>query len=216
MPGCDIVPISESHAVGLARLHQRCFPDYFLTRMGQTFLARYYREYARHDFDYGVVALRRDDALIVGFAVGTSDSQAHFRAFYRSSMLVLLPIAVWRFLTDRVIRRSIWRRMSHMKAAARSLIPGMKRPSSETLSDKGPRQQCPLRLLSIAVDPDQRGSGLAAGISARFEEMLRQDGHTRVGLSVLPNNLRAIAFYKKVGWKVTHESDAGIWFEKDL
>lgn len=73
-----------------------------------------------------------------------------------------------------------------------------------------------MRLLGIAVAPEQRGSGLASRLTERFEDVLRQAGHLRVGLSVLPDNQRAIAFYKKTGWQVTYASEAGSWFEKDL
>jgi len=212
----EIDKLERSDADAVARLHERCFEGYFLTHLGRWFLRRYYGEFCRHEFDYGVVARCDETNEAIGFVVGTSNAQAHFRSFYRRNMVAIVPLVAWRFFSDRLIRRTIWRRMSHIKAAVRSLVPGLKRSASETLSDKGPKQQCSLRMLSIAVAPEHRGSGAAGLLTAGFEEILRQAGHRRVGLSVLPDNPRAIAFYKKSGWEVTYSSDAGWWFEKDL
>ena len=212
----DIIDIDQSHATELARLHRRCFEGYFLTELGIPFLQPYYAEFCRHDYDYGVVARSRQSGELVAFVVGTADTQAHFRSFYRRNMAVLLPLVVWRVMSNGAVRKRILGRMAHIKAALRSSIPGMKRPASETISDKGPKDQCPVRLLSIAAAPECRGSGVAAQVATRFEELLRQAGHKRVGLSVLSDNARAIAFYKKSGWEVTHSSDAGWWFERDL
>lgn len=153
---------------------------------------------------------------LVGFVAGTADAQAHFRSFYRRNLLVLVSIVCWKVLTNRTVRRRILERMAHIRAALQAMIPGAKRPATATISDKGPKTQCPLRLLTIAVAPEARGSGVASQVMQAFEDKLRTAGHQRVGLSVLPDNARAIAFYKKCGWDVTHASKAGVWFEKDL
>jgi ribosomal protein S18 acetylase RimI-like enzyme len=200
----------------VVQLHQHCFSDYFLTHLGTQFLRRYYTEFCQHEFDYGVVARCNETGKVVGLVVGTADAQQHFRQFYRSNALVLVPLLMTRFVVDPLIRKTVWQRMAHIKAAVRSLIPGLKRPASQTLSDKGPKEQCPLRLLSIAVATEYRGSGVAGLMTAHFEDVLRQAGHKRVGLSVLADNARAIAFYKKAGWETTYSSEAGWWFEKDL
>lgn len=212
----EILPITPAHVDEVARLHQRCFPDYFLTHLGQTFLRRYYLEFCRHCNDYGLVACCKTGGHVVAVVVGSADSQAHFRSLYRRNMPIFVPLVGWRLLVDSTIRRAIWQRMAHLRAAARSILPGLRKPASESLSDKGPKNQCPMRLLGIAVAPEQRGSGLASRLTERFEDVLRQAGHLRVGLSVLPDNQRAIAFYKKTGWQVTYASEAGSWFEKDL
>lgn len=211
-----IRPLTPADAGELAVLHARCFEGYFLTNLGPTFLRRYYHEFCRHAFDYGVIARVAADGRLAAFVVGTSDTQAHFRAFYRGSMHVLAPVAAWRVVTNGVVRRAAWGKTAHLRAALMSLVPGHRRPASETISDKGPKEQCPVRLLGIAAAPEHRGSGVAQRVTAAFEQMLREAGHRRVGLSVLPDNARAIAFYRKTGWTETHASAAGTWFERDL
>lgn len=216
MSQLDLADLKLSDAAELARLHQRCFEGYFLTQLGTRFLKRYYAEYSRHDFDYGVVARSRASRELLGFVAGTADTQAHFRSFYRRNLPVLVPVVCWKVLTNRTVRRTILERMAHIRAALRAMIPGAKRPATATISDKGPKTQCPLRLLTIAVAPELRGSGVASQVMQAFEDKLRTAGQQRVGLSVLPGNARAIAFYRKCGWNVRHSSKAGVWFEKDL
>jgi ribosomal protein S18 acetylase RimI-like enzyme len=214
--GFVIERLAPADAGDVARLHLRCFPDYFLTQLGRGFVRRYYAEFCRHPFDYGVAARRRDTGELAGFAVGTADAQAHFRSFYRRNALRSAPLVAWRAVTNPIVRRLIWNRLAHIRAALRALLPGGRRPASQTLSDKGPKDQCPVRLLSSAVAPEHRGSGVAAQVTASFEAQLRAAGHKRVGLSVFTNNERAIGFFKKSGWVVTYSSDAGVWFERDL
>lgn len=208
--------MTEADTDDVARAHQACFEGYFLTQLGPAFLRRYYAEFCRHASDYRVVARCRATQHLAAFVVGTSDAQTHFRSFYRRNMLVILPIVVLRFFTNRLVRGKFRQRMAHVKVALGALLPGTGRRGRVSPDDSDRGSHCPVRLLSIAVTPEFRGSGVAAAVGACFEDMLRRDGHKRVGLSVLPDNQRAISFYKKVGWEVTHRSPAGRWFEKDL
>jgi ribosomal protein S18 acetylase RimI-like enzyme len=216
MAPLELADLKLSDAAELAHLHQRCFEDYFLTELGTAFLKRSYAEYSRHDLDYGIVARSSADGELVGFVAGTADAQAHFRSFYRRNLPVLAAIVCWKLLTNRTVRSRIRERMTHVRAALRAMIPGVKRPAATPISDQGPKTQCPLRLLTIAVAPEARGTGAAGQVMRAFEDKVRAAGHRRVGLSVLPDNARAIAFYKKCGWDVTYSSKAGVWFEKGL
>lgn len=208
--------LHEDDANEVAAVHERCFEGYFLTQLGRAFLRRYYASFCRHDSAYGVIARDRENERVAAFVVGTADTQAHFRVFYRRNMLSLLLSVPVKFVTNPIIRRQLLSRTSHIKTAALSLVPGLKRRPSKPIGDRGPDNQYPLRLLSIAAAPEYRGSGAADLVSDRFEQFLRADGHKRVGLSVHADNRRAIAFYEKQGWELTHSSDVGWWFEKDL
>jgi ribosomal protein S18 acetylase RimI-like enzyme len=212
----QLADLTRADAGPLAQLHQRCFESYFLTQMGTSFLKRYYAEYGRHDFDYGVLAWSRAAPELLGFVAGTANAPAHFRSFYRRHLPVLGCIVCWKLLTNRIVRGTILQRMAHLRAALRAMLPGAPRAPTAPISDHGPETQCPLRLLVIAVAPEARGSGVAGELMQAFENKLRTAGHRRVGLSVRPDNARAIAFYSKCGWTVTHSSKAGVWFERDL
>jgi ribosomal protein S18 acetylase RimI-like enzyme len=216
MPDFEVSTIRATDAAELADLHIQCFQEYFLTSMGRPFLRCFYAEFARHDYDFAAIGRDRATGRIVGFVVGTADTQAHFRSFYRHNMLILPALLLARCVSNRTVRREMWKRTAHLKAALLALVPGVKRGASQTISDKGPPAQCPVRLLGMAVAADYRGTAVSPMMSQAFEDALRRAGHKRVGLSILPHNERAIGFFKKIGWQVVHASDAGVWFEKDL
>jgi RimJ/RimL family protein N-acetyltransferase len=49
--------------------------------------------------------------------------------------------------------------------------------------------------------PAFRGSGISRELDAYVESYFRRFGMTRLKLCVSPSNLRALAYYKKCGWK---------------
>ena len=53
----------------------------------------------------------------------------------------------------------------------------------------------------IFVDSAARGSGVAALLLARGQEVIREAGHVRAWLAVVAGNSRARAFYEKSGWR---------------
>lgn len=210
--GWRMAPLTGADVADVARLHMRCFPDYFLTQLGQWFLRHFYAEFLRHSFSHGVIA-RTSAGELIGFVVGTSDSQSHFRSFYRRIAAPAGLLIVGKLVTNATVRRAIGARLGHIRFALGSLLPGGRK---STAAPTGPPNQCPVRLLSIAVAPEQRGTGVAKAVTEYFESVLRDAGHRRYGLSVRPENSRAIAFYRRTGWQLTYESPAGLWFEKDL
>jgi ribosomal protein S18 acetylase RimI-like enzyme len=207
-----LAPLTKADLSEVVRLHECCFPGYFLAQLGPWFLKRFYGEFLRHPFSYGVT-VRAPDGTLVGFVTGTSDARAHFRGFYRRNALLAVPLVVGKLVTSGEVRRAIGARLGHVRFAFRSLLPGGRRSAA---APTGPANQTPVRLLSIAVSPEYRGSGAAQAVAEYFESILREKGHRRYGLSVRPENSRAIAFYRRTGWQLTYESSAGLWFEKDL
>jgi ribosomal protein S18 acetylase RimI-like enzyme len=199
-PRFRVEPLRQAHAVAMARVHLRAFPTSLRSRLGPGFLERFYAEFCRHAYDYGFVAFENGSDRMAAFVVGTSRARAHRQAF----LLRRAPYLTWRVgersLSDPEVRRLV--RFALRGGPGR----GASRPAGI----------CPVRLLSIAVDPDFQGSGAAKAVADAFEAKLRAAGHRRVGLSVHADNARAIAFYEKTGWSVAHKSPAGWWFEKTL
>jgi asparagine synthase (glutamine-hydrolysing) len=195
-----VEPLRPEDARAMAQVHLRAFPTSLRSRLGAGFLERFYGEFCRHAYDYGFVAYEAGSDRMAAFVVGTSRSRAHRLAF----LLRRTPYLSWRvgerYLSDPEVRRLV--RFAMGGGPGR----GAARPS----------ETCPVRLLSIAVDPDFQGSGAAKAVADAFEAKLRAAGHHRVGLSVHADNPRAIAFYEKTGWSVAHKSPAGWWFEKTL
>jgi asparagine synthase (glutamine-hydrolysing) len=195
-----IEPIRPEHAPAMAKVHLRAFPTSLRSRLGRGFLERFYSEFCRHPYDHGFVAFEEKTGRMAAFVVGTGRARAH-----RLSLLLrYAPYLSWR-VTERSLADP------EVRSLVRLALGGGPGARSSR-----PARICPARLLSIAVDPDFLGSGAAKDVADAFEARLRQAGFDRVGLSVHADNPRAIAFYRKTGWTVTHQSDAGWWFEKPL
>lgn len=214
MDGIEIIPFQPEVVSGAAQLHARCFPDYFLTHLGPTFLQRFYAEFCH--YSYGLVARRVADGKVVGLVAGWTSSRLHCRRFYRRNLPILLPLVLYRFVIDPVIRRQVWTRMWHVRCALTSALPMIRPRHPQVVTKKAPDGLSRVGLLSIAVDPDYQGTGLAGELMRDFEDLLRAAGHQAMRLSVFSGNERAIAFYKKSGWEVVRSSTPSWSFEKKL
>jgi ribosomal protein S18 acetylase RimI-like enzyme len=212
----DLDGLRLEHADEVAALHLRSMEGYFLSALGRGFLRRFYMEFCRHPFDFGIVARSRGSRQLAAFVVGTSDRAAHFRSFYRRNALVLAGSVLAGALLRPEVRRGLMQRVAHLGVAARSFAGGRRAAGAGAGASLRPESVCPVRLLSIAVAPEFQGSGVAGLVAARFEDLLREAGFARVGLSVHADNERAIAFYRKTGWEETYRSEAGLWFEKPI
>ena len=205
------------HAGELPELHIKAFPGYFLTLMGHGFLKRFYAEFCLHPYSYGCVARSKRSGKLVAVATGSANVPAHFKHFYRSHAPYLAMCIATKSITNGDARRAVLARTSHAMHALRMLIPGMRPPAATAaVSDKDPPNQCPVRFLSMGIDPKWRSSKASIETTLRFEEIVRAAGHPRYGCSILANNERAIGFFTGMGFELTFRSSKGCWFEKDL
>lgn len=196
----------------IATLHQQVFPDYFLAHMGQSFLERFYREFVDFPENYGCVALYNND--VIGFVVGTSNPAKLYSHFYRRNFFSLAWIVTGRLLIDPFVRNNIAARMVHLRFALRSL-PGFSR-RHDVAQTPGAPSIATARLLSIGVDSQVRGSGVADRMVRYFCEQLQRNSITVVGLSVRTNNHRAIAFYERTGWKREYATETAFHFLRSV
>lgn len=193
-----------------AQLHQRVFPDYFLSHMGQRFLECFYGDFSGPPGNYGFVAVC--EATLVGAVIGTADSSAFYDRFYRRNWGIATLALARGLVLDPFMRQNITTRIVHIPIALRAIV-GRRKGSAPQL-DPGQQGAGAARLLSIGVDPQHRGQGIAAALVDSFCQRLRSDGITEVGLSVRADNHGAIAFYTKTGWQREHASDTTIRFRR--
>lgn len=177
-------------------IHLRCFPDYFLSKLGSRFLKRYYQSFLdtcrdnSDPFNQFFVGIS-GDLLIQGYVCGTTDMNITLSKFYRINLLQLLFIVLRQIIycpnlgidvLYRVINFLKSKLASHVKLPIAVVMPSA-------------------TLCAIAVDQVSRGSNMAAMLVQRFGDGMKSAGIKTLYLYVKAENARAKAFYKKINWE---------------
>ena len=196
--------MAQQHVQEVAALHGACFEGYYLTRLGPSFLRAMYRWYVESPQAIAQVALEGSDR-VVGFVAGTTRAETYHVSLFREQGGALLAALAWRAVTSPVETvRLVWER----KDLARRAVPSVVRGSSQTtaptgLSGDGPHTAS---LVSIAVEPSLRRSGIGHLLSELFLQETERKGCELVTLSVREDNLAARRFYESLDWKETSKS----------
>jgi len=177
MSGLDRIRRAEpADSLAIAGLHGREIPWGLLSQLGVAFVATFYQALLASPQGFAFVAER--DGRIVGFASGVLD----WRAFYREFVRRHLTLAVRVFLAG--FRRGRWRRLLETSRYA----------ASGTLP--------PAELISIALEPEARGSGISG-------ELVRHVLTEFVGRHVLAvrvtageENAPANRLYERMGFRL--------------
>jgi len=210
-PGWHIEPIAYENLRRLARCHRRCFPGYFLSNLGERFIALFYQDILESPIGLGFVAVDDDSGDVVGLVAGNLDGTAFLAwSFRRHLCRKALQVFAQLFRSLR-----LWGQLaSRVCGAAGSAVRRLtgRRGSSGGLHPLDARA----RLLSIGVVPERRGTPIGAELIRRFEEACGQRGESRVGLSVFADNARAIRFYEKTGWVRLEGVGPGVRFVREV
>lgn len=194
------------HVQGMAQCHAKSFPGRFMTEMGYHWLNALYGFFIKHRGGICRVAVDAD-GKIVGLAVG---GNPNIRDEFLSSALFRYPhLIFWKFLSKRLVRRVLLQELAGKLRRKRAIAHSgnTKTPSAGIRSGN---------LLSICVLPDFKGTGVAGKIIESFQLACKAEGYERLTLSVLKQNSRAVAFYKKHGWCQDGISGESIRFVLDL
>lgn len=203
----DVAPLTSAEIPDVVKLHNECFSGYLLTGLGDSFLRRYYGEFAHHAGSIGAVVRGRQSGRLVSFALGTSDAAGVFRSFYRRNLAAIVPITLARSIVSPDVRRHLFGVTRQIPHAMRLLLGGGQRTVIG---------QPAVRLLSIATAPPYRGSGASVMSLEAFEQQARDAGHASVGASCKLWNDRLGRFLTSHQWRESMRNDKGIWFEREL
>lgn len=192
---------------GMMFCHIAAFPGRPMTEMGPRWLRGLYSYYIQHNEGISIVAV--DGAgkvlgLAVGGKSGIRDEFLH-RALFRYPHLLF-----WKFLTAGNVRRKMLTELSS------KLHIGRRTSTSPVSALQTTKATCCGSLLSIAVLPQYQGTGIAGWLIEFFQKVSIERNYNILRLSVLPNNHRAIAFYKKHGWYEIGRDETCINFLLDL
>ncbi|MHC4367399.1 MAG: GNAT family N-acetyltransferase [Planctomycetota bacterium] len=205
----DAVKVTKAHEVharGMSRCHIESFPQRFMSEMGYHWLCALYSFFVKHHRSICRVAVDADDK-VVGLAVG---GDAHVRDEFLNAALFRYPhLILWKFLSKRLVRRVLLQEF----AGRLRLKHGTARPGDTRTPSSGFRSG---NLLSICVLPGYKGSTVAGKLIESFQLACKAEGYERLTLSVVGDNSRAIAFYRKQGWRRSGKSGESIRFLLDL
>ncbi len=187
----------HSDLTSIASIHKAQFPTHPLGRFSQDLIAKFYRPYLGHS----LFLVHEGSQGIDGFVLGDKDGQL---ADSKSSFI---DANIMQLCRETLCRPRLWPTMLRsIYAISRRVCFGRSQASQSS-------KDTTFHLLSIAVDKDRAGTGIAGELMDAFEQALR-GSVTEYCLSVRKGNLRAIRFYQKRACEII--DDDGIEFTMRL
>lgn len=174
-----IVPISGQHVNEVARLHC-CSLTGLLAQLGVPAARAFYAGCVKAELAVGLVCL--DDGALRGYVLGTAHPDRLRQALLRKNL----------FATVAGVCLGIARR----PVALASLVKSLSR------SDEGSYDRQAAELTYLAVAADSRRGGIGKRLVDAFSGAMRDAGVETYELSVDDDNLSAIAFYERLGFRL--------------
>lgn len=182
-----IVEMTKSHAPAVARLHRRSIRTGLTAWLGQRFCKQVYLGMA--DSPHSFVLVCEDDRhRALGFVCCAADTTRMYRNVMTRRFLPLILAAIWKVLA----RPSV----------IRDMITAIRRPrrfSQDTFAEVDLPQA---EIVSIGVDPEAQGRGIGARLLEAAFARFRDLGFDRARVWTTEDNVQAIAFYQKRGFKL--------------
>ncbi len=167
--------------VAIVAIHEKAFPNFFLTTLGSGFLKLYYSSVMKHDD--GILLVCNNEDRVIGFCAGTLLSSGFNTRLIKANFWVYMMTSL----------RLVFTR-------PKSLLHLMKNMSKEESSQGDDGQYA--ELLSIGVDPTVQRSGGGTAMLKALEEEVKTRGGKKLSLTTdFNDNEKAIAFYKSLGYE---------------
>ena len=186
----DFVKIAQTHII--------CFPNYFISKLGENLVANYYKEFVDED---NIFVIAESEGNIIGFCMGYltgSNARDKFIANNRSSLVKRLLLLCCKFDKLAISKCFSFIKSKFVKS----------KPTTSVKADGD--------LLSICLRPEYRGSEIAPTLVFEFEKLLKEKNAKDYVLSVYKTNVGAIRFYEKCGLAIVGENDDEYKFYKKL
>lgn len=196
MTDFKITTAGEYDIYSVALLHKQLFHDHFLGGFSVSILEKFYLSFLHENI---VFLVCKDIKLekIAGFVVGgySKDlSRAKNDFVVRNKLRIIFEI---------LLKPNMW-------------IDSLKRFFNKSSSNDNNKKEVSFRLLSIGVNENFQGTGIAKELTLKFEQILIQEDVNQYGLSVHADNIKAIKFYEKSGMTVEKRTTDTIYFKKNI
>jgi ribosomal protein S18 acetylase RimI-like enzyme len=178
----------------VASIHKLAYPqNHFSSRFSHDMLIGFYMTLMGMNPASFVACSEEGD--VAGFVIGGTNTNKAVSMFIRANRFKLLRVLMMNpsFILSRVINyfKMFFNNMKHCSAV-------------------------PVRLLSIAVNPELDLQGVGKALLIEFETSLIKNRISQYGLSVEKKNLRAIRFYQRNGFTTEKETENGLYLIKNL
>ena len=176
---------TESDLNRIADLHIACFKGTFIAYWGANLIARYYQKFLAEG---GPFVLAFDDDNLVAFCMGYYDGSNARNAFLQENKFRLaLRMLVLCLSFNKLVLKKCW-----------NFVFGAKKNGEQDAK----KVKAEADLLSICVMDTYRGKGISVELVKQFESRVINAGRSDLMLAVYQDNVRAIAFYKKMGYAI--------------
>jgi len=189
---------------GMAHCHITCFPELFTNHMGLPFARSFYKTYLSRTDGLAFVAVDQTSKQVVGLIAGGHPDIRY--NFLRRAGIRFLGTLLFKCLVDRVVRAKLINQLAKLLGLNRA---------SDTTDDVFQQRPCETEengvlLQVICVLDEYRRMGVGKKLIQAFECACQQSGCGTLNLNVASNNTAAIAFYRKLGWKVVIEKAGSV------
>lgn len=166
-------------------VHEKAFPGFFLTSLGKGFLLTYYKAVLGAERAIAVCAVDEFDNIL-GFASGCIESLNFHRNLFKSNK--------WAFF--RAVVKSALGRPSVFYRLAKNLEKNANHKDDNDYAE----------LLSIAVLPEAKGSGIGKKLLEGFEAEVKLRGGKKLALTTdCENNEAVVNFYQRCGYVIYYD-----------
>ncbi len=204
----SILPADKKHLDGMVRCHILSFPGEFMTLVGARFIKGFYKFYVREN---AIVFVAVSSGRVVGLVCG-GEPGLREKFSRRYGLLYAPDIMLSVIRSDYVRKRFLHHVAQPIKKLVRIFL-SRSRSSNCSVEDIQCRWSS---LLSVCTVPEFRNMGIGVALMRRFEEESLARGYKAMRLSAHTDNAAAIKFYKKCSCEAVFESDAGVYFKKNL
>lgn len=194
---------------GIAAVHIECFPDYFSTKMGKKILSSYYGKYLETDPDLFFIAYDNEQNKVIGLTNGyvSGDGRSSREEFISANKWGLIfRILLMLVKCDKVV----WKKVIEILKSKKKTV------KTENNQQQNKPKKKKIGLLSICVKKEYRGTQAASMMIEKFDKACMEQGVGQYALSVFPDNSRAVAFYKKMGFEFSKETENHAVYTKKL
>lgn len=199
----EIRQANRSDLKKIVSLHIECFKDSFSSQIGNNLLEAYYREFFDKVPELFLVAV--DNSRVIGMCMGYYCEDNRYSKQFLQHNFIRLGIKCIELVCKR--NKQMLKKINDIK----------KGTSEKTIiKDENDIPDNCGDILSICVDQEYRGSGIAHKLVESYHNVLKNNNRDVCFLSVRQNNLRAIAFYEKCGYEAIEQIGEIIKMRKQL